>query len=105
MSYLDIHKGESRFDRAFNPALILQNYRITALYPCVKCENMHRYFDGTAIESEPVNKERCECCPELMAWETDCVEKLAWYEATDSRLRNSPKIDDGIYDCGKLIKE
>ena len=60
-----------------NPEVKLQNKRLSGNDPCIDCVNVHRYHRGTALETEILDKEKCNGCMKKTLYDADCMIKLS----------------------------
>ena len=84
----------------FHPEVKLQNKRLSGNNPCIDCANVHRYHRGTALETEILDKEKCNGCMKKIQYDVDCMDKLRWYEDNDDRVSNMEQKSRDKYDCG-----
>lgn len=87
----------SNFDSVFRPWKKWQDKKLTDLDPCKQCET-HKEWRNRAIYGSPAEREdavltvpdACETCIERIIWQSDCLQKLEWYENQDKRLKGEP---------------
>ena len=82
----------SRFDRVFKPWKKWQDVKLTDICPCNTCavnKELHaRQYEvqmSGGLQEEIT--EPCGKCIDNVLWKMECIEKLAWYEDNDERLK------------------
>lgn len=82
----------SPFEIAFRPHKKWQDVKLSELCPCYTCK-VHKEIIARQYEiqmsgglDEELSKP-CKHCSMHMLWETECLEKLYWYEKNDERLK------------------
>lgn len=89
----DTFKRVNSFDRAFKPWKKWQNTKLTAICPCGTC-SVSKELEARQYEVQMSGglqeeiTEPCEHCLDAILWKAECIEKLAWYEDNDERLKN-----------------
>jgi len=82
----------SSFDATFRPHNKWQDVKLSAICPCNTCEVskelMARQYEiqMSGGLQEEITKP-CEHCLDAVLWKAECVQKLAWYEEHDERLK------------------
>lgn len=89
----DTFKRVNQFDMSLKPWKKWQNVKLSDICPCRTCE-VHKELIARQYEvqmsgglQEEIMKP-CEHCMDVILWQMECEEKLAWYEDNDERLRN-----------------
>lgn len=80
------------FDKAFKPWKKWQNVKLTDICPCSNCDTYKDYeikalYGNIAERQYAELPDSCPCVWKL-TWQMECMEKLAWYEKNDERLKN-----------------
>lgn len=86
----------NQFDRTFKPWKKWQDVRLSDISPCSTCEvnkeliaRQYEVQMSSGLQEEITKP--CEHCIDSILWKMECIEKLAWYEDNDERLK---KKDD-----------
>lgn len=90
----DIFENINQWDRIFNPEKKWENVNLSDINPCKTCaiwkeqvDNCYYYMMAGGAAEELT--EQCKHCMDKILWEIECIEKLAWYEDNDERLRKN----------------
>lgn len=88
----DTFKRLSQFDIAFKPWKKWQDVNLSDLCPCNNCEvskelHVRQYEVQMSGGLQEEITKTCEYCIDIVLWRTECLEKLAWYEDKDDRLK------------------
>lgn len=90
----EIFKKVNQFDMTFNPEKKWQNVKLSAISPCNICkvnkELIARQYEVQMSGGlqEEITKP-CEHCMDILLYQNECIEKLAWYENNDKRLKHN----------------
>ena len=88
----EIFKKVNQFDMTFNPEKKWQNVKLSDISPCSTCkvnkELIARQYEVQMSGGlqEEITKP-CEHCMDALLYQKECIEKLAWYENNDKRLK------------------
>jgi hypothetical protein len=90
----DTYKNVGSFDRAFKPWVKWQNIKLSDICPCNTCEvskelRKRQYEVQMSGGLQEEITKTCEHCIDNVLWRTECLEKLAWYENKDERLKEN----------------
>lgn len=99
----DVSEKLNQFNRTFKPWKKWQDVKLSDICPCATCkvhkELIDRQYEvqmSVGLLEEIIAP--CKYCPDCISWKAECIEKLAWYEDNDERLRkenNNGKICGG----------
>ena len=88
----NISKRVDMFDMTFNPWKKWQDVKLSDICPCNTCEvekeliaRQYEVQMSGGLQEEIT--EPCKHCIDGALWKMDCIEKLAWYEDNDERLK------------------
>ena len=88
----DTFKKFNQFSMTFKPWQKWQNVKLSDMCPCNNCdvnkELLTRQYEvqmSCGLQEEITKP--CERCVNIICWRTECLEKLAWYEDNDERLK------------------
>ena len=81
----------SQFARTFKPWMKFQNVNLSDICPCYNCDIYADYTEravyGNIAERQYAElPDSCPCIDKIH-WQMECIEKLAWYEDNDERLK------------------
>ena len=82
----------NQFDMAFKPWKKWQTAKLSDMCPCNACDT-YKDYEEIALYGNIAERQYAELpksCPCLyrLFWESECIEKLQWYEDNDERLKN-----------------
>ena len=82
------------FDRVFKPEKQWADIKLTDTCPCNDCavgdHIRERAVYGSVAERLYIETPaECGTCIRRLHWEMACMQKLAWYEVNDERLKRS----------------
>ena len=80
-AFASMENSNNLFKKAFQPYLWFMDVKLYDCAPCKYCDNMNYYHRGTSVESECLNRKKCENCMILIKWEGLCASKLAYFES------------------------
>jgi hypothetical protein len=95
MKYQDyrihIFKGLNAFDRIFHPEKKWRDVKLSDLCPCKDCD-VYKEYEEKALYGSVAERQYAEfpdtCpCMDKIQWDMECMEKFAWYENNDERLK------------------
>ena len=80
------------FDKVFHPEQKWQHIKLSDCSPCKDCEVQKEWFANghvfrMSLGADDHLIERCKKCVKYIAWLSDCIQKLQWYEDHDERLK------------------
>lgn len=81
------------FDRTFKAWKKWQDVKLSDISPCDTCE-VHKELIARQYEVQMSGglqeeiTEPCGHCLKAILWQMECIQKLAWYEDNDERLKN-----------------
>ena len=89
----DTFKKVNKFDMVFKPWKKWRDVKLSDICPCNTCE-VHKELIARQYEVQMSGglleeiTEPCGHCMDSLLWKAECIEKLAWYEDNDERLKN-----------------
>lgn len=88
----DTFKRLNQFDMTFKPWKKWQNVKLSDMCPCNTCEvskeliaRQYEVQMSGGLQEEIT--EPCGHCMDSVLWKIECIEKLAWYEDKDEKLK------------------
>lgn len=88
----DTFKRLNQFDMTFKPWKKWENVKLSDMCPCNTCE-VHKELRARQYEVQMSGglqeeiTEPCGHCIDSVLWKIECIEKLAWYEDKDEKLK------------------